>query len=338
MQPNRPVVKIHNLVKHYDVGRSIFGTSKKQLKAVDGVSLEIMPGQTIGVVGESGCGKSTFGKTVLRVLEPTAGSIEFLLDDNYVDITHLGERDLRRLRPKMNMVFQDPFSSLNPRKTVRFIIGEPLILQHRLRGRKLDEKVGALLEMVGLDPLYMERFPHAFSGGQRQRIALARALATEPVFVVADEPVSALDVSVQSQILNLFLELQEKLHLSCVFISHDIKVVRHVSDYVIIMYLGRVVEQGSPNDVCTNTKHPYSEALLSAVPLPHVKEKRNRIILAGDLPDPVNPPPGCHFHTRCSYKTDLCMRQSPTLTAVQGAKDHFVACHHHEKLRLRGLV
>lgn len=324
-----PVLQIRGLVKH-------FGSSGV-VRAVDGVDLDVSRGETVGIVGESGCGKSTLGKTVLRILDPTAGSIKFAAGEGgLVDITKAEGGDLKRLRRQMSMVFQDPYSSLNPRKTVRFSVGEPLLLARAARGRELERRVGDLLEMVGLPARYLERFPHAFSGGQRQRIALARAIALNPKLVVADEAVSALDVSVQAQVVNLFLDLQQRLGIAFLFISHDVKIVRHVSDRIVVMYLGKIVEEGVPDDVCAAPQHPYTEALLSAVPLAE-SNGRGRIILSGDPPSPVNPPSGCRFRTRCRFATELCATEEPRLRAIAG-RPGVVACHHAERLALDGIA
>ncbi|MAN77372.1 MAG: peptide ABC transporter ATP-binding protein [Rhizobiales bacterium] len=324
-----PLLRVTDLSKHFG------GKGGYALRAVDGVDLEINAGETVGVVGESGCGKSTLGRTIIRIYEPTSGSVQFARDGEMVDISTLKNRALMPFRREMSMVFQDPVSSLNPRKPIRFSIGEPLRLMEGLRGRKLTERVGQLLEAVGLPERSMERYPHAFSGGQRQRIALARAIALNPRLVIADEAVSALDVSVQAQIVNLFLNLQRERDLSFLFISHDLKIVRHVSDRIIVMYLGKIVEEGPAYRVCASPQHPYTEALLSAVPGHHAATGRSRIVLKGDPPNPANPPSGCHFRPRCAHATDLCASQKPLLRPVPG-KPGRVACHHAEKLNLTG--
>ncbi len=327
---SEPLLKVTNLVKHFGEHGAV--------RAVDGVDLTVGRGETIGIVGESGCGKSTLGKTILRIFEPTSGSIAFDADGNgLAEITATSGQELQRLRRKMSIVFQDPYSSLNPRKTVRFSVGEPLMLAGVARGKELERWVGDLLETVGLPPRYMERFPHAFSGGQRQRIALARALALNPRLIVADESVSALDVSVQAQIVNLFLDLQRRLGIAFLFISHDLKIVRHVSDRIVVMYLGKVVEEGPPDALCSKPLHPYTEALLSAVPMTEATATRQRIILQGDPPSPVNPPSGCRFRTRCSHATEQCAAVEPVLRPVAG-REGMVACHHAETLSLSGIA
>ncbi len=324
-----PLLEISNLVKHFGEHGAV--------RAVDGVDLTVGRAETIGIVGESGCGKSTLGKTILRIFEPTSGSIAFDADGKgLAEITHTSGEELKRLRRKMSIVFQDPYSSLNPRKTVRFSVGEPLMLAGKASGKELDRRVGDLLETVGLPARYMERFPHAFSGGQRQRIALARALALNPRLIVADESVSALDVSVQAQIVNLFLDLQRRLGIAFLFISHDLKIVRHVSDRIVVMYLGKVVEEGPPEALCARPLHPYTEALLSAVPLADEVAPRQRIILQGDPPSPVNPPSGCRFRTRCRHATEVCAAAEPKLRPISG-RAGAVACHHAETLSLSGL-
>jgi peptide/nickel transport system ATP-binding protein len=329
MSDATPLLEVRNLTKHFG--------EHGVVRAVDGVDLSVARGETIGIVGESGCGKSTLGKTILRIFEPTSGSIAFDPGaGGMVDITRARGEALKRLRRQMSIVFQDPYSSLNPRKTVQFSVGEPLVLAGEAKGRALARRVGELLETVGLPARYMERFPHAFSGGQRQRIALARALALNPRLIVADEAVSALDVSVQAQVVNLFLDLQRRLGIAFLFISHDLKIVRHVSDRIVVMYLGRVVEEGPPEALCAAPQHPYTEALLSAVPAADEAGKRNRIILEGDPPSPVNPPSGCRFRTRCRYATERCAAEEPQLRALPG-RPGAVACHHAERLDLSGI-
>jgi oligopeptide/dipeptide ABC transporter ATP-binding protein len=292
------------------------------LKAVDHVDLYIDTGETLGLVGESGCGKSTLGRTVLRLLDPTGGSIWF----QGRDISFIHGDALRSLRKEMQIIFQDPYSSLNPRMTVGSIVGEALAI-HRICARKdRRDRVMSLLEEVGLQPESYSRYPHEFSGGQRQRIGIARALAVEPSFIVCDEPVSALDVSIQAQILNLLMNLQESRHLTYLFISHDLRVVEHVADRVAVMYLGNIVELTDTKSLYRNPLHPYTIALLSAVPVADPKQKRQRIILEGDVPSPVDPPPGCAFHPRCAYATDICRTTPPEFKARAGG--HYASCHH----------
>ena len=292
------------------------------MHAVDGVSLDVAPGETLGLVGESGCGKSTTGRCILRLIEPTSGEIWF----QGRDVTALEGEALRAMRRDMQIIFQDPFASLNPRHTVGGIIGEALTIHGLVKGRQeMEDKVVQLLETVGLRPEHMRRFPHEFSGGQRQRIGIARALAVEPKLIVCDEPVSALDVSIQAQVINLLEDLQEKFGLTYLFIAHDLSVVEHISDRVAVMYLGRVVEVATSEELYANPLHPYTEALLSAVPIPDPKIKRKRIVLQGDVPNPIRPPSGCHFHTRCPIAEARCKTEVPQLKSVGGR--HQVSCH-----------
>jgi oligopeptide transport system ATP-binding protein len=308
--------------KHFAIRGGLTGRGQ-HLQAVDGVSLSVQEGETLGLVGESGCGKSTLARCIVRLHEPTAGTIRF----DGQDITRLSARRLRALRRDLVMVFQDPQASLNPRKRVDEIVGMPLRIHGMASGAALRTRVGELLELVGLSPSHAQRYPHEFSGGQRQRIGLARALATNPRLVVCDEPVSALDVSIQAQILNLLRDLQRELRLTLVFIAHDLGVVRHVSDRVAVMYLGRIVEIAPVDELYTHPVHPYSEALLSAVPVPDPDVLDSGIVLEGDVPSPIDPPAGCRFHPRCRYATDVCRVEDPPLTADDG-KPHPAACHH----------
>jgi oligopeptide transport system ATP-binding protein len=308
--------------KHFAIRGGLTGRGQ-HLQAVDGVSLSVQEGETLGLVGESGCGKSTLARCIVRLYEPTAGTIRF----DGQDITRLSARRLRALRRDLVMVFQDPQASLNPRKRVDEIVGMPLRIHGMASGAALRTRVGELLELVGLSPSHAQRYPHEFSGGQRQRIGLARALATNPRLVVCDEPVSALDVSIQAQILNLLRDLQRELRLTLVFIAHDLGVVRHVSDRVAVMYLGRIVEIAPVDELYAHPVHPYSEALLSAVPVPDPDVLDSGIVLEGDVPSPIDPPAGCRFHPRCRYATDVCRVEDPPLTADDG-KPHPAACHH----------
>ncbi|MFO8058383.1 MAG: ABC transporter ATP-binding protein [bacterium] len=318
----RPHVEVRGLSKYFPLRGGLLGRTVEVLRAVDEVDLYIDPGETLGLVGESGCGKSTLGRTILRLLDPTSGEIWF----QGRDISSVYGDSLRSLRKEMQIIFQDPYSSLNPRMTVGSIVGEALAIHRICPRRERRERVMSLLDEVGLQPESYSRYPHEFSGGQRQRIGVARALAVEPSFIVCDEPVSALDVSIQAQILNLLLRLQESRDLTYLFISHDLRVVEHVADRVAVMYLGKIVELTSTAKLYENPLHPYTIALLSAVPAPDPAKKRKRIILKGDVPSPVNPPPGCAFHPRCPYATEVCRVSPPEFKSH--AKDHYASCHH----------
>ena len=318
---NAALLEAIDIVKHYPIRGGVMLKEVASVKAVDGVSLKIQRGETLGLVGESGCGKTTFGRNILRLEEPSAGKLFF----DGEDILAYDAQQMRNLRRKMQIIFQDPFSSLNPRKPVSQIIGEPLLV-HGLKNRKQrEERVEQLLNVVGLRPEHMRRYPHMFSGGQRQRIGVARALALNPELVVCDEAVSALDVSIQAQVLNLLKDLQQDFGLTYLFISHDLHVVEHVSDRVAVMYLGKLVELAAGQDLYSRPLHPYTQALLSASPMPDPGLQRNRIILKGDVPSPINPPAGCRFHTRCSYAEDICSSTEPQLREIE--PDHPVACH-----------
>jgi peptide/nickel transport system ATP-binding protein len=319
----RPLLRASDLSKHYEVGRSFLRSRRQTVVAVDGVSLDVMPGETLGLVGESGCGKSTLGRCLVRLYPVTSGTLEF----DGRDITRASMRALRPLRREMQMVFQDPAASLNPRRRVGELIAEPLRV-HGVRSRaEIDDRVAELLRRVELLPEHARRFPHEFSGGQRQRIGIARALALSPRLIVADEPVSALDVSVQAQVVNLFADLRDALGLTYVFIAHDLSVVRQISTRVAVMYLGAIVETGPTDLVLGAPRHPYTAALRSAVPVPDIDKPRGgRIILKGDLPSPMSPPAGCRFHTRCPKATPLCGAERPTLAALGDGR--LAACHH----------
>lgn len=317
----RDLIRVEDLKKYFPISGGILHRTAGYVRAVDGVSFTIRRGETLGLVGESGCGKSTTGRVILRLLEPTSGKVYF----EGRDVFALRREDLRRLRREMQIVFQDPYASLNPRMTVADIVGEPLEVHGAAVGREKDRRVGELLEVVGLESRHGRRYPHEFSGGQRQRIGVARALALNPKFIICDEPVSALDVSIQSQVLNLLVDLQSQYGLTYLFISHDLSVIRHISDRVGIMYLGRLVEMADVREIYAHPGHPYTEALLSAIPVPRVQEERHRIVLEGDLPSPADPPPGCRFHTRCRYAMEECSRVEPPFADAGGG--HFVACH-----------
>jgi peptide/nickel transport system ATP-binding protein len=333
----RPVLlDVRNLVKHYPITKGLLRRVKGYVKAVDGVSFFIREGETLGLVGESGCGKTTTGRCVLRAIEPTSGEILFRQDDGtVVDVATADARRLTELRRHMQMIFQDPYSSLNPRWTLLDLVGEPLVAHGMRPGRELEDHVADLLKRVGLRPEYMRRYPHAFSGGERQRIGIARALALRPKLVVADEPVSALDVSVRAQTLNLLEDLQAELGLTYLFVSHDLSVVQHLCDRVAVMYVGRIVEMADTDDLFYDPKHPYTEALLSAVPAPDPDARRERIVLEGEVPDPSNPPTGCHFNPRCPYALEVCRTDAPPLEDVGGG--HWVACHRARELSLQGV-
>jgi len=314
------LLEIRDLKKYFPVGDGLFSRKKGNVKAVDGVNLTINEGETLGLVGESGCGKSTLGRTILRLIEPTSGEVIFH-DKN---LLALSARELREMRREMQIIFQDPYASLNPRMRVGDIIGEGLEIHKLARGRAKRDRIMELLHQVGLREDHYPRYPHEFSGGQRQRIGIARALAVSPKFIVCDEPVSSLDVSIQAQIINLLQELQEKMHLTYLFISHDLRVVEHISHRVAIMYLGKVVEIAAGETIYRDAKHPYTRALLSAVPMPETSRKKERIVLEGDVPSPVNPPSGCTFHPRCAYRQPLCSEMEPPLDFSDG---HGVSCH-----------
>jgi len=319
-----PLLDVRNLVMHFPLTQGIiFQRKVGAVQAVDGVSFNVKKGETLGLVGESGCGKSTTGRAILQLYKPTSGEVVFAGKD----LTKLNGGDMRKMRRHLQMIFQDPYASLNPRMTVGSIVSEPMQIHNLVPKNERNGRVQELLQTVGLNPYFANRYPHEFSGGQRQRIGIARALAANPDFIVCDEPVSALDVSIQAQIVNLLEELQDRLGLTYLFIAHDLSVVRHISDRVAVMYLGKIVELADRNMLYDNPLHPYTKALLSAVPIPDpvIERQRERIILTGDVPSPINPPTGCHFHTRCAYVMDVCKQIDPIL-ADQGS-EHFVACH-----------
>ncbi|QDG54441.1 dipeptide ABC transporter ATP-binding protein [Persicimonas caeni] len=316
-----PLVRVRNLQKYFPIKKGIFNRHVGDVKAVDGVSFDVFPNETLGLVGESGCGKTTTGRTLLNLLEPTGGKVYFR-DDSIYD---LSEEQMRALRRKMQIIFQDPYSSLNPRMTIENIIGEAMEFHGIASGDERRQKVENLLERVGLQPSYITRYPHEFSGGQRQRIGIARALALNPDFIVCDEAVSALDVSVQAQVINLLQDLQEEFNLSYLFIAHDLSVVKHISDRIAVMYLGQVAELAETDDLFDNPLHPYTQSLLSAIPVPDPKRKKTRVILKGDVPSPINPPSGCRFHTRCPACFAPCDNVEPR--SIEAEPGHFVRCH-----------
>ena len=341
MPSDNILLEVKHLRKFFPVRRGVLRRVVAQVKAVDDVDMYIKEGETLGLVGESGCGKTTAGRTILRLIEPTAGEILFRSkklaqdgeDYRVINIAKASRKLMKALRRDMQIIFQDPYSSLNPRMTVGSIVGEPLLVHGISRGTEREDRVRELLGAVGLKPDHMKRYPHEFSGGQRQRIGIARALALEPQLIVADEPVSALDVSIQAQVLNLLEDLQGEFGLTYLFIAHDLSVVRHISDRIAVMYLGKIVELVQTELLFTNPRHPYTEALMSAVPVPDPDYKLERILLEGDVPSPVNPPSGCYFHPRCRYAKEICAQEKPLYRDLGG--EHFVTCHFADVLHLQ---
>jgi len=317
------ILRVENLKKYFPIHRGVFQRHVGDVKAVDGISFDVYRGETLGLVGESGCGKTTTGRTIIRLYDPTAGHVYF----EGTDMATLHGSQLRQMRRRMQMVFQDPYASLSPRMKVAGIVGEPLEVHHAAQGREKRERVAELLDLVGLDPAYMSRYPHEFSGGQRQRIGLARALALNPDLIICDEPISSLDVSIQAQVVNLLEDLQQELDLTYIFIAHDLSMVRHISDRVAVMYLGKIVELTDRDTLYENPLHPYTQALLSAVPIPDpfIEEERQRVILEGDLPSPSSPPRGCNFSTRCPLAKEVCFQEEPELIPIE--RGHYAACH-----------
>jgi oligopeptide transport system ATP-binding protein len=324
---NETLLRVQDLVMHFPIYRGVIRRQVGAIRAVDGVSFDIKAGETLGLVGESGCGKSTTGRTILQLYKPTDGHVYF----DGTDLVGMKGEEMRFMRRQMQMIFQDPYASLNPRMTVSQIVGEPLIVHSAASGKEIEERVQHLLELVNLNPSFANRYPHEFSGGQRQRIGVARALALQPSFIICDEPISALDVSIQAQVVNLLEELQEQFHLTYLFIAHDLSMVRHISDRVAVMYLGVIVELASRDDIYANPLHPYTQALLSAIPIPDpvADAKRKRTILMGDVPSPANPPSGCRFRTRCPIAEAICAEERPAFREMKSG--HFVACHFAER-------
>lgn len=332
------LLEVKSLKKYFPIQKGFWRKKVGEVKAVDDISFYIREGETLGLVGESGSGKTTTGRAILRAIEPTEGEILFNINGTLINILQLNKKELKQTRKHMQMIFQDPYSSLNPRMTVKDIIGEPLLVNGVARGKELEDRVAELMKAVGLRPEYMIRYPHAFSGGQRQRIGIARALALNPRLIVCDEPVSALDVSIQAQTLNLLQDLQEKFHLTYLFISHDLGVVEHISDRVAVMYTGKIVEIAETEELFKNPKHPYTEALLAAVPKPDPKYRETRKLLFGEVAAPSNPPSGCYFHPRCPYAKDICKQEYPSLINIgENGNEHFVSCHFADKLSLAGI-
>ncbi len=330
------ILEVKGLKQYFPIHQGLFQKVVAHVKAVDGVTFKLREQEVLGLVGESGCGKSTIGRSILRLYDPTEGEVWYRRPDgSRVNVASITQDEMKVLRREMRMIFQDPFSSLNPRMTVKDIIGEPLIIHRVAKGRALEERVQELMSSVGLNPEYMGRYPHEFSGGQRQRIGLARTLALNPRLIIADEPVSALDVSVQAQVLNLLQTIKEQMGLTLIFIAHDLSVVEHICDRIAVMYLGKIVELAESEDLLRQPMHPYTEALVSAVPPADPDIRLNRIILEGDVPSPVNPPSGCVFHPRCSYAQDRCSAEAPELAEVKSG--HYVSCHFAQELQLQGI-
>jgi oligopeptide transport system ATP-binding protein len=324
---NETLLQVDNLVMHFPIYQGVIRRQVGSVHAVDGVSFNIYKGETLGLVGESGCGKSTTGRTILRLYKPTDGRVIY----DGTDLASLSEREMRKMRRKLQIIFQDPYASLNPRMTVADIVGEPLVVHRVANGKEVKERVQELLGLVGLNPAFADRYPHEFSGGQRQRIGVARSLALQPDLIICDEPISALDVSIQAQVVNLLEDLQQQFGLTYLFIAHDLSMVRHISDRVAVMYLGIIVELTEREELYDHPLHPYSQALLSAVPIPDpiAEEKRHRIILEGDVPSPINPPSGCRFRTRCPIAEQICADERPEWREIKSG--HFVACHFSER-------
>jgi oligopeptide transport system ATP-binding protein len=325
LSPDTPILEVRDLKKYFPIKKGVLSRTVGHVKAVDGVSFSVAPGEVLGLVGESGCGKTTTGRAILRLIEPTAGSVKF----EGQEIVGLPRRELRALRRRMQIIFQDPYSSLNPRLTIGSALAEALTIHRLARGSAVRDRVAELLTLVGLSPTHASRYPHEFSGGQRQRIGVARALAVDPRLIVADEPVSALDVSIQAQIVNLLRDLQRRLQLTYIFVAHDLAVVEHISDRVAVMYLGKIIEIAGSMELYRNPRHPYTVSLLSAIPVPDPDRARKRIVLKGDVPSPANPPAGCRFHPRCYMAEPICSQEEPPLREI--APGHWSACHFAEQ-------
>jgi peptide/nickel transport system ATP-binding protein len=331
------LLEVKGLKKHFPVRGGMIKRGFGTVKAVDGLDFFVKKGETLGLVGESGCGKTTAGRTILRLMDPTAGEIRFNdPSQGWLNLENLDRKEMKAIRQNLQIIFQDPFSSLDPRMSVERIIGEPLKLNKLASGQELKDRIAELLQVVGMRPEYMSRYPHAFSGGQRQRIGIARALATNPKLVVCDEPVSALDVSIQAQVLNLLEDLQHDLNLTYIFIAHDLSVVEHISQRVAVMYVGRLVELAKTRDLYFTPQHPYTEALMAAIPKPDPGKRERPIKLPGEVASPINPPSGCYFHPRCRYAKDICVNETPPLKEL--SPDHWSVCHFAGELSLRGIV
>jgi peptide/nickel transport system ATP-binding protein len=333
---DRRILSVQGLTKFFDIKQGLMGRVAGQVHAVDNVDLYVNAGETLSIVGESGSGKTTLGRCIVRAIEPTRGQVQLRVDDQWVDLTKLKGAQLRAARRHFHMIFQDPYSSLDPRMTVLDIVKEPLVYNKLAQGKEVRRIVIETLKLVGLEERHLRRYPHAFSGGQRQRIGIARSLVCHPQLIVCDESVSALDVSIQAQILNLLKDLQHDLHLSYIFIAHDLAVVEHISDRVAVMYVGKLVESAKSDEVFTHPRHPYTEALLSSVPQPDPNRKSARMILEGEVANPAHPPSGCYFHPRCPYATEKCKNETPQWREI--SPEHFVACHHADQLQLKGML
>ncbi|MCY9658728.1 ATP-binding cassette domain-containing protein [Paenibacillus chondroitinus] len=337
---SKPILQVNQLNKDFQVkSKNKLFSKPSSIRVLNNVSFELLEGETLSIVGESGCGKTTLGRCIVRGMDATSGQVLYRPEgEEQVDFLGLRGKAFKKYRKDIQMIFQDPFSSLSPRMSVYDIISEPLLANFKLSKSQLDEKVTFIAEKTGLNVSYLKRYPHAFSGGQRQRIAIARSLISQPRLIVCDEAVSALDVSIKAQIINLLKDLQEQLQITYIFISHDLSIVQNISDRVAVMHLGKIVELAPVDSLFTHPMHPYTEALLSAVPEPDPDTKKDRIILEGEVPNPANPPSGCHFHPRCRYKTDKCVQQEPELQTVDNDNNHFAACHYANQLNLRGVI